>query len=382
MTAVPQRLPKLCLLAALLAAAAGTLAGQQSSGGGAHPAGDAHEPEYGVAIVRDVMVPMRDGVRLATDLYLPARDGVALPGPWPTVVERTPYSKYRFYPNAPDGNDYARNGYVMVVQDVRGKFDSEGVFSSYPQEGPDGFDTVEWIREQPWSDGADHRHRVVLLRVDGAGHPGAEPAGPGRGGHSGRSGQLPRGRRLARRSLPAVAQRQLRAPAGGRRPGGRGESRGGGGAAGEPEDRELAAADAPVAAGQGLLAARAHAQLRRLVSGLAEPRAVRRVLAADGQRRHEALRERRRRAHPADRRVVRRVPGRHPGSARGVRRGPPVARAPRHQRRRARQRVLAAHLCRRRRPRTGFADPRRRGDDEVVRPARAGEGPRPSSPAT
>ena len=153
MTAVPQRLPRLCLLVALLAAAAGTLAGQQSSGGGAYPARDAHEPEYGVAIVRDVMVPMRDGVRLATDLYLPARDGVALPGPWPTVVERTPYSKYRFYPNAPDGNDYARNGYVMVVQDVRGKFDSEGVFSSYPQEGPDGFDTVEWIRKQPWSDG-------------------------------------------------------------------------------------------------------------------------------------------------------------------------------------------------------------------------------------
>ncbi len=153
MTAVPQRLPKLCLLVALLAVAAGTLAGQQSSGGGAYPARDALEPEYGVAIVRDVMVPMRDGVRLATDLYLPARDGVALPGPWPTVVERTPYSKYRFYPNAPDGNDYARDGYVMVVQDVRGKFDSEGVFSSYPQEGPDGFDTVEWIRKQPWSDG-------------------------------------------------------------------------------------------------------------------------------------------------------------------------------------------------------------------------------------
>ena len=223
---------------------------------------------------------------------------------------------------------------------------------------------------------ANHRHGLVLFRVDGAGHPGAEPAGPGGGRHPRRAGQLPRGRRLARRRLPAVAQRQLRAPAGGRRPGSRGESRGGGGAAGEPRHRELAAADAAFAADEGLLAARADAQLRRLVPGLAEPRAVRRVLAADGQRRHEALRQRRRRAHPADRGVVRRVPGRHPGSARGVRRGTAVPGAPRHQRRRARQRVLAAHLCRRRRPRTGFTNPRRRGDDEVVRPARAGEGPR------
>ena len=153
MKAVPRRLLALCFVVALLGLAAGPLAGQQSSSGGAFSASDDGGERYGVAIVRDVMVPMRDGVRLATDLYIPARDGVALPGPWPTVVERTPYSKYRFYANAPDGNDYARNGYVMVVQDVRGKFDSEGVFSSYPQEGPDGYDTVEWIHEQPWSDG-------------------------------------------------------------------------------------------------------------------------------------------------------------------------------------------------------------------------------------
>ena len=153
MTSVPQRLLTLSLAAAVLGAAAGPLAGQQSAGGGARPDDAAREPEYGVAVVRDVMVPMRDGVRLATDLYMPARGGAPLPGPWPAVIERTPYSKHRFYANAPDGNDYARRGYVMVVQDVRGKFNSEGVFASYPQEGPDGVDAVAWIREQPWSDG-------------------------------------------------------------------------------------------------------------------------------------------------------------------------------------------------------------------------------------
>jgi len=110
-------------------------------------------PEYGVAIVHDVMVPMRDGTKLATDLYVPAKDGVALPGPWPTVLERTPYGKARFYGNAPDGHNYARHGYVMVVQDVRGKYGSEGVFSSYPQEGPDGLDAFEWITDQAWYNG-------------------------------------------------------------------------------------------------------------------------------------------------------------------------------------------------------------------------------------
>lgn len=149
---VPQRLVRLCLVAALLAAAPGPLAGQQGAAAGAYPDAGA-DSEYGVAIVRDVMVPMRDGVRLATDLYIPARDGMALPGPWPAVIERTPYSKHRFYANAPDGDDYARRGYVMVAQDVRGKYASEGVFASYPQEGPDGLDTFEWIRRQPWSDG-------------------------------------------------------------------------------------------------------------------------------------------------------------------------------------------------------------------------------------
>lgn len=114
------------------------------------PASSRPRSEYGVAIVRDVMVPMRDGVNLATDIYFPAKDGVPLPGPWPTVIERTPYNKTQFYANAADGNDYARGGYVMVVQDVRGRHASEGTFGSYTQEAPDGLDAYLWVTRQPW----------------------------------------------------------------------------------------------------------------------------------------------------------------------------------------------------------------------------------------
>ena len=149
---IPRLVVTWCLALALVGAAAGSSGGQQS-GGGAGREVDAPTPAFGVAVVRDVMVPMRDGTTLATDLYFPAKDGQALPGPWPTVLERRPYDKSRFFANAPDGNDYARHGYVMVVQDVRGRFGSAGVFAAYPQEGDDGLDAFTWITEQPWYNG-------------------------------------------------------------------------------------------------------------------------------------------------------------------------------------------------------------------------------------
>ena len=148
----PQCFLKGAVVLALVAVTSGTIGGQQS-GGSTGLEGDTSKLAYGVAVVSDVMVPMRDGVSLATDLYFPAKDGAALPGPWPTVLERRPYDKTRFFANAPDGNDYARNGYVMVVQDVRGRDHSEGVFASYPQEGPYGLDTFNWVTQQPWYDG-------------------------------------------------------------------------------------------------------------------------------------------------------------------------------------------------------------------------------------
>ena len=95
------------------------------------------------------MVRMRDGVRLATDIYLP--EG------WdrgPTVLVRLPYGKrdrYTFMPFC--APVFTRHGYAFVVQDVRGKFRSEGETLQALNEAADGFDTLEWIAHQGWSNG-------------------------------------------------------------------------------------------------------------------------------------------------------------------------------------------------------------------------------------
>ena len=99
-----------------------------------------------------VMVPMRDGVRLATDVYLPEGRAVG-GGRHPVVLVRLPYDKagrYTFMPMlAPYVNE---RGYVFVVQDVRGKFRSEGETVPFIHEVKDGYDTLEWVAAQPWSD--------------------------------------------------------------------------------------------------------------------------------------------------------------------------------------------------------------------------------------
>src|SRR6266852_1051422 len=101
---------------------------------------------------RDVMVPMRDGIRLATDLYFPARRGRQEVGAFPVIVERTPYDK-RGLGLVGKGKFFARHGYVCAIQDVRGRFASEGEWYAFAKEGPDGFDTVEWLGTRPWSNG-------------------------------------------------------------------------------------------------------------------------------------------------------------------------------------------------------------------------------------
>jgi len=118
----------------------------------------------GVVIERNVMVPMRDGVRLATDVYLPAHDGVVLPGPFPVLLQRTPYGKIPA-PIIPGsaGTELARKrheayylaseGYAVVLQDTRGEFNSEGTFYLDTNEGRDGYDTMAWIVRQPWCNG-------------------------------------------------------------------------------------------------------------------------------------------------------------------------------------------------------------------------------------
>jgi putative CocE/NonD family hydrolase len=107
---------------------------------------------YGATWEREVMVPMRDGVRLATDLYFPAVDGTRAEGTFPVILERTPYDK-RGLGLVAKGKFFARHGYVCAIQDVRGRFASQGEWYAFAKEGPDGFDTVEWLGTQSWSNG-------------------------------------------------------------------------------------------------------------------------------------------------------------------------------------------------------------------------------------
>lgn len=98
-------------------------------------------------VSRDVAVPMRDGVRLQADVLRPAETGR-----FPTLVYRTPYDRKHA-----EGSEVVRravaSGYAVVLQDVRGRYGSEGQFVPYANEGRDGYDTIEWAAAQPWSTG-------------------------------------------------------------------------------------------------------------------------------------------------------------------------------------------------------------------------------------
>jgi len=126
----------------LLAATAGLAAAQQQ------PA-----PLYQVITERNVMIPMSDGTRLAIDIYRPDA-----PGKFPALVERTPYDKTKSSEIQVGAHTFfAERGYVFLVQDTRGRYASEGTFYPFVDDAwlrnRDGYDTVQWIAQQPWSDG-------------------------------------------------------------------------------------------------------------------------------------------------------------------------------------------------------------------------------------
>ena len=109
------------------------------------------ELRYEVAVMKNVMIGMRDGVKLSTDIYRPARNGALIEGRFPVLLERTPYRKDR---GAADVAQYfVPRGYVVVVQDVRGRYQSEGRWRPIVDDPNDGFDTAAWIGAQDWSDG-------------------------------------------------------------------------------------------------------------------------------------------------------------------------------------------------------------------------------------
>jgi uncharacterized protein len=103
------------------------------------------KPVHQVKVERDVGVPMRDGLKLSTDLYRPEKDGKH-----PVILIRTPYKKEV---SELDGRYYARRGYVVAIQNCRGRFGSPGVWEPFVNEPKDGHDAVEWLAAQPWCTG-------------------------------------------------------------------------------------------------------------------------------------------------------------------------------------------------------------------------------------
>ncbi|HEY4358614.1 MAG TPA: CocE/NonD family hydrolase [Acidobacteriaceae bacterium] len=105
----------------------------------------AFTPDPSIRVEHNVMVPMHDGVALATDIYYPTGDG-----PWPVLLSRTAYDKTH---SAREAEMFVKHGYVVVTQDSRGLYASPGTWHPYTDEGPDGYDTQQWIGHQKWSNG-------------------------------------------------------------------------------------------------------------------------------------------------------------------------------------------------------------------------------------
>lgn len=94
------------------------------------------------------MIPMRDGVHLATDVYFPI--GYSEGTTYSTILVRTPYNKNSLSSYA----SYLTGiSYIVVVQDTRGRFSSEGIDTIFMNASTDGYDTIEWIKNQTWSNG-------------------------------------------------------------------------------------------------------------------------------------------------------------------------------------------------------------------------------------
>jgi putative CocE/NonD family hydrolase len=128
-------LPISVLLAAAVPFFAGTI--QQAT-----------KPSPALNVTKDVAVPMRDGVVLRADVVLPSATGR-----FPTLVYRTPYGKQFALKEGSTFEKAVARGYAIVIQDVRGRYASDGDFSPYQNEGRDGYDSIEWAARQSWSDG-------------------------------------------------------------------------------------------------------------------------------------------------------------------------------------------------------------------------------------
>ncbi len=103
------------------------------------------QPTLAVKTEKSVKIPMRDGVNTIAEIAIPTGDGK-----YPTILIRTPYGRL---PSFGEADWWAKRGYALVSQDVRGRGDSEGDWVPLFHERKDGYDTIDWISKQPWSNG-------------------------------------------------------------------------------------------------------------------------------------------------------------------------------------------------------------------------------------
>jgi putative CocE/NonD family hydrolase len=109
------------------------------------PSVRAQSRNYEVVVERGMPAKMRDGVVLRADIYRPKAEGK-----FPVLLQRTPYDKRG---GVDFGYRAAARGYVVIIQDVRGRYTSEGEWYPFKHESDDGYDTVEWAAALPYSDG-------------------------------------------------------------------------------------------------------------------------------------------------------------------------------------------------------------------------------------
>jgi hypothetical protein len=127
---------------------------------------------YRVATHSGVGVTMRDGVKLMADIYQPETEGT-----FPVLLQRTPYNRAG---GAGSAAAMAAYGYVVIVEDTRGRFDSQGEFYPFRYESQDGYDTVEWAAKLPYANGKVGMFGGSYVGADARGD--SFPAPPG--GHS------------------------------------------------------------------------------------------------------------------------------------------------------------------------------------------------------
>lgn len=104
-------------------------------------------PKIEVVVQHDVPMKTRDGVSLYADIYRPDS-----PEKFPVILMRTPYDKNVSWAAGP-AYQMVRRGYVVIIQDVRGRYTSEGEWYPFRHEQADGYDTVEWAAALPYSNG-------------------------------------------------------------------------------------------------------------------------------------------------------------------------------------------------------------------------------------